>query len=198
MCTRSFVVTSLLVLVPLSATARFHLWQITEVYSNADGSVQFVELANNADLEDLTATHTVASNSETYTIPSNLGTTSTANHHLLFATPAYASAPGAVPPDFTFNPLAPPSATFMSRSADTINFGNGLNTFSYAAGELPTNGELSLNEAYGSNVRTVASNSPTNFAGQIGHLPEPSGWLTQLAGAAAVFALARTKRTHPA
>ena len=139
---RLSILASLIVLVPLSAAARFHLWQITEVYSNADGSVQFVELANNSDLEDLIATHTVASNSETYTIPSNLGTTSTANHHLLFATPAYASAPGAVPPDFTFDPLVPASATFMSRGADTINFGSGLNTFSYAAGELPTDGDL--------------------------------------------------------
>ena len=178
-----------LVLVPLSASARFHLWQITEVYSNANGSVQFVEaeVVNPTDNEDLTATKTLTSGSTTYTMATNLPTTTT-THYLLFATPAFASQPGCtnVVPDFT---LAGPN--FMSTvAADLINFAN-VNNFSYTAGELPTDGVKSLNELYNSNVRTTANNSPTNYAGQTCQLPEPAGWLGMLAGAGTVFGLAR-------
>ena len=181
-----------LLLVPLSASARFHLWQITEVYSNADGSVQFVEaeVVNPIDNEDLTAGHTLSSSSTTFTIPSNLATATT-THFLLFATPAFASQPGCtnVVPDFT---LAGPN--FMSTAgADLINFAN-VNSFSYTGGELPTDGVQSLNEPYGSNVRTTAANSPTNFAGQTCQLPEPSEWLGLLAGTAFLYGLTRARR----
>ena len=181
-----------LLLVPLSASARFHLWQITEVYSNADGSVQFVEaeVVNPIDNEDLTAGHTLSSSSTTFTIPNNLATATT-THFLLFATPAFASQPGCtnVVPDFT---LAGPN--FMSTlGADLINFAN-VNSFSYTGGELPTDGVHSLNEPYGSNVRTTAVNSPTNFAGQTCQLPEPSGWLGLLAGTTFLYGLTRFRR----
>ena len=155
-----------LFLAPLPASAAFHLWDITEVYSNADGSVQFVELFVNSNGESFIAAHNLSSSSTTYPIPSDLAGT-TANHHLLFATPAFASQPGAVPPDFTF-----PAANFMSTVSDTINFA-GVNVFTYDVGALPTDGYNSLNEPFGSDVRTTAANSPTNFAGQVGSVPEP-------------------------
>ena len=152
-----------LVLVPLSASARFHLWQITEIYSNADGSVQFVEaeVVNPIDDENLTAGHNISSSSVVFPIPSNLPST-TITHHMLFATPAFASQSGCsnVTPDFTF---AGPN--FMSTvAADLINLAN-VNSFSYTAGELPIDGVNSLNEPFGSNVRTTAPASPTNWAG---------------------------------
>jgi serralysin len=183
---------AILLLAPLSASARFHLWQITEVYSNADGTVQFVEAqtVNPNDNENLTAGQTLSSSSTTFTIPSNLGTATT-THFLLFATPAFASQPGCgnVTPDFT---LAGPN--FMSRvGSDLINFAN-VNSFSYTGGELPTDGVHSLNEPFNSNVRTTANNSPTNFAGQTCQLPEPSGWLALLAGIACLAGLTRSRR----
>src|SRR5262249_28591823 len=185
-----------LVLVPLSASARFHLWQITEIYSNADGSVQFVELFNNADLEDLLAGHNLTSTANTYMLPHNLSTTSTTNHFLLIATAAFQQQPGCtnVAPDFTTpDPFLP--ANFMSTAGpDTINFA-AVNTFSYVAGELPTAGVHPLNEPFNSTTRTTAVNSPTNFAGNTCSLPEPSSWLGQLAGAAGVLALARRRRS---
>jgi hypothetical protein len=184
------------VLVPFSASARFHLWQITELYSNADGSVQFVEaeVVNPSDNEDLTAGKVLSSNSVQFTIPTNLATTTT-THFLLFATPAFASQPGCtnVAPDFT---LAGPN--FMSRvAADLINFAN-VNNFSYTAGELPTDGVNSLNEPFNSNVRTTAANSPTNYAGQTCQLPEPAGVFPLAAGAALVLTLRRVRETHHA
>jgi hypothetical protein len=188
---RSLLAIIALILVPLSASARFHLWQITEVYSNANGSVQFVEaqVVNPSDNEDLTAGKNLSSSSTTFTMQTNLPTTIT-THSLLFATPAFASQPGCtnVTPDFT---LAGPN--FMSTvGADLINFAN-VNSFSYTGGELPTNGTDSLNEPYNSNVRTTAANSPTNYAGNTCTLPEPAGWLGLLAGAAAVFLLGRRR-----
>ncbi len=205
---RAQLLALVLLLAPLSASAGFHLWKITEVYSNADGSVQFVELemcpstvtCNN---EQFLSTHTITSNSETYTFTTDLPSATTAGRHFLIATPAFASQPGAVPPDYTFDPLVPPSATFMlpGPGADTISFGAPppppVDMFTYNANELPTDGVNSLNEPYGSNVRTTAANSPTNFAGQVG--PEPSAWLLQVTGAAAVFGLARRRaRGRPA
>jgi hypothetical protein len=90
-------------------------------------------------------------------------------------------------PDFT---LA--GANFMSTvGADLINFAS-VNSFSYTGGELPTDGVHSLNELYGSNVRTTANNSPTNYAGQTCQLPEPSLWLGLLAGS--VFLAGLTRR----
>jgi serralysin len=180
---------------PSPAAATFHLWQITELYSNADGSVQFVELFTNANFQDEMAGHTLASTGTTFTYPPDLdpdgsgnGNDITGNHYMLIATPAFASQPGAVPPDFTFA-----AANFMSKVADTINFAGGFDTFTFTSDELPTNGVDSLNEPFGSNARTTAANSPTNFHGQVGSLPEPSAPLGMLAGAAAVFLLARRR-----
>jgi hypothetical protein len=186
-----FVLLLGLLLAPLSASARFHLWQITEIYSNANGTVQFVEVevVNPIDNENLTAGKDLTSSTTTYTMPSNLPTT-TVTHYLLLATPAFASQPGCtnVVPDFT---LAGPN--FMSTvGADSINFAN-VNSFSYTGGELPTDGVNSLNEPYNSNVRTTAANSPTNYAGQTCQLPEPAGSLGMLAGSVTVFGLARMR-----
>jgi hypothetical protein len=188
-----------LVFAPLSASATFHLWDITEIYSNADGSVQFVELevVNPIDDEGFVGGKILKSNGTSYPVPSNLPATTT-THYLLFATPAFASqlcrvSPGVfihLTPDFTFN-----APNFMSTAGpDVINWAGGFDTFSYVAAELPTNGIDSLNEPFGSNTRTTVVNSPTNYAGQTCALPEPSGWLALFSGAALLLGLARTRR----
>jgi hypothetical protein len=180
-----------LFLIPFSASAAFHLWDITEVYSNASGSVQFIELTNcptvpTCNNEHFVATHSLTSNSTVYVVPTDLPSSATAGKHILFATPAFASQPGAVPPDYTF-----PAANFMSNVADTINWASSTDVFTFNVGALPTDGIKSLNEPFGSNTRTIANNTPTNFAGQTG--PEPNGSLMMLAGAAAVFGLAHRR-----
>ena len=190
----------LVILAPLSASATFHLWDITEVGSNADGSVQFVELevVNPSDDESLVGGHFLKSNSTTYTIPTNIASTTT-THYLLFATPAFGTDPGSdcPTPDFVL-----PAANFLSTVADTINFAN-VDTFTYASGQLPTDQVSSLNEPFASNVRTTAFISPTNWNGDTSSplaphhctLPEPSAGLGLLAGSAVVLALSRTRRT---
>ncbi len=150
--------------------ASFHTWDISEIYSNADGSVQFIELVNTpANGQDEFASHAISSNSETFIFPNDLSVgDATANLRLIIATPAYETAPGSVPADFNTLP-----ANFFDPAGDTINFAAvDMVTFTNA----PTNGIDSLNYT-GSNGagENVASNSPTNLTGQVGSLvPEPS------------------------
>jgi serralysin len=178
-------------LTPDAARATFHLWDITEVYSNADGSVQFIELFTSANSQDELAGHLLESDLETYAFPTDLdpdelgnGNNATANQHMLIATPAFASQPGAVTPDFVLD-----GPTFFDFVDDLLDFA-GVDSFGWTSGELPTNGVDSLNEPLGSNVRSVGVNSPTNFAGEVGELPEPFGIGALLAGGAVAVVLA--------
>ena len=178
-------------LVPFAAGATFHFWDITEVYSNDDGSVQFIELATDRDKQDELIDHTLESNLVTFTFDMDLdpdemgsGNDATAGQHMLVATPAFASQPGAVTPDFVLD-----GPEFFDFVLDSLDFA-GVNTFGWGMGALPTNGIDSLHEPFGSDVRTLDTNSPTNFAGEVGGLPEPSGAL-MLGVGACVLALLR-------
>jgi serralysin len=175
-----------LLLVPFSAGAAFHRWKITEVYSNASGSVQYVEFYDLFSSEHLLAGHTLQSttNPTTFTFSSNLPSSSTANQHMLVATPGFASLPGAVTPDYTLS-----AWNFFATAADTLNFAAGFDTITWTADQLPTDGIDALHEDYDGTNRHTGPNTPTNFAGQQGSLPEPSEWLGLLVGTAAVLAL---------
>ena len=178
-------------LAPFAAGAVFHFWDITEVYSNDDGSVQFIELLTTSNNQDELINHTLVSGLATFTFPTDLdpdemgnGNGATAGRHMLVATPAFASQPGAVTPDFVLD-----GPDFFDFVEDSIDFA-GVNTFALGLDELPINGVDSLHEPFGSNVRTLNINSPTNFAGEFGVLPEPSGPL-MLGVGACVLALLR-------
>lgn len=147
---------------PISpAYATFHFWDIVEIYSNHDGSVQFVEMFNFSNNEHLMANHQLRSNSNTFTIPANLSTTATANRRLLFATSGFGALAGGVTPNYII------PSNFFSISGDTLNFAN-VDTKSFTS--IPTDGVLSLNYPGGSS----ATNSPTNFAGMAGSVDLPS------------------------
>ncbi len=136
--------------------ANFHLWDIQEVYSNSDGTVQFIELFTLNNGQHVLSNHTLTSNSNVFTFPSN-SPTPTTNRHLLLATPGFASLTGGVPPDYTL------PENFFEPAADTLNFANWDSvTFMNA----PADGIMSLNYPGPS----VATNSPTNFAGSTGSL----------------------------
>jgi hypothetical protein len=142
-------------LVATSAQATFHLWDIVEAFSNADGSVQFIEMFDPSNFENAVGGMQLKSNSNTFTIPANLPTTSTANHRLLFATPGFDSLTGGVTPDYTI------PANFFDPTGDTLNWAFvDVHTFTSA----PTDGVLSIIFPAG----TTAVNSPTNFAGDSG------------------------------
>jgi len=182
-------------LVPFAAGAAFHLWDITEVYSNDDGSVQFIELYTSTNNQDELIGHTLVSDLATFTFPTDLdpdgmgdGNNATGNHHMLVATPAFASQPGAVTPDFVLD-----GPEFFDFVQDSLDFA-GFNTFGWSSGEFPTNGIDSLHEPFASDDRTVDTNSPTNFAGEVGELPEPSGALMLGVGACVLSLLRRVSR----
>src|SRR5437763_1705309 len=79
--------------------AAFHLWQIREIYSNASGSLQFVELFCPFSSQTFVGGQQISvSGGGTFTIPSNLSGDSL-NHALLFGTSGIHAA-GAPTPDF--------------------------------------------------------------------------------------------------
>lgn len=155
---------------PSPAQARFHLWNVNEVFSNADGSVQFVEFVTTSGFQDLLADHeaqflqngAVIANAPFLT---DLFTTDTATHSLLMATPAFQAAAG-IEPDYTM-----PAQTIPVATCDGVRMsGAALTLLSFAAGSIPLDGTHSLNRDIG-----VATATPTNFAGETGTLvPEPA------------------------
>ena len=158
------------------ANAAFHLWEINEIYSNADGSVQFVELitpnqsfANNEHfVSGHRITATAATPDNVFTFVGNLpNPPGTQNRTILIATPGFAALPGAVTPDYTL-----PRANFFSTIADTVIFdGNSTSAgrITFAAGQLPTDGLMSINRSF-----VAAPNSPKNFQNQVGSLTPPT------------------------
>jgi len=138
--------------------AAFHRWQFTEFFSNSDGSVQFIEMRTAFNGEDLMAGHALKSNTATFNVTTNLPSSSTGNKSFIFATSAFAVLPGAVTPDY----LIPPN--FFNPAGDRLDWA-GFDVFTIGAGQLPLDGVRSL-------LRngTTADNSPTNFAGAVGHI----------------------------
>jgi hypothetical protein len=144
------------------AAAFFHLWRFTEFFSNADGSVQFIELhsSGSGETQAIGAEIRSASTGKVLALTQNLSG-STFDKSLLLATPGFHTLMGAVPPDF---PLTPLPTNFFNPAGDTITlFHHGvIDTKTFTS--VPTDGLMS--RVYPSN--TLATNSPTNFAGQAG------------------------------
>ncbi len=168
-----------------SARAGFHLWDITEIYSNADGTLQFIEWFTSAASEELLGGHVVTTESNTYTFPNNLPNPVTTNHNFLMATAGFAALPGAPVPDF----IIPDG--FIDLTGDTLRLrtspgGTVWETLSFAAGELPTNGIDSLVCAVHSGSACMSTdvevNSPTNFAGDSGSVMPPPACSADLDG----------------
>jgi hypothetical protein len=154
------------------ALATFHLWVIAEIYSNADGTVQYVELSTPSGGQNFLASHTLAmTGGATYNIPSNLSGDTT-NKHVLFATQGFANL-GIVTPDYII------PAGFVNVAGGTIVYASGFDQVTYPA--LPTDGHAI--------DRTGATKTPapTNFAGQTGTLqasftPQAGFWYNPAEG----------------
>ena len=188
---RAFVAGLWLSFCAAPAHAAFHLWDVVEVFSNADGSVQFVELATSGSGEHFIANHDLVVRDgavaiATFPIPADLPLQQpTTNRRFLVATPGFAALPGAVAPDFTF-----PAAGFIDLAlADTVSWPSGASNLSLAG--LPTDGVLSLGVG-----GATAVNSPTNFAGSAGSIdvPEPAAIGVGVGAIAALAALAARRR----
>jgi len=155
------------------AMAGSHTWDVWEIFSNADGTVQFIELreTNNTSGEvglgghlmiphpsgvSFTITHSVAS-------PTNL-------RSFLLGTAAYAALPGAPAPD----DIIP--ANFIKFATDSSVEYNPWDTATWTAGTLPTNGIGSLQRpGTGLALAVNAANSPRNYAGVTGSVDASGG-----------------------
>lgn len=148
------------------AHAAFHLWAINEIYTNSSGTLQFIELVdtfgsqNVVGGQQIRAVNLANTITNTFNLPAGSLAGNTLNHSLLFGT-AGIQAAGGPAPDYII-----PNG-FLFQAGGTLNF-FGLNSGPYAA--LPTDGDLSRTWTGGGN----AVNSPRNYAGVTGHVPEPA------------------------
>lgn len=135
----------------------FHLYRLNELYSDAAGTIQFIELSVgdfNGESFWINQTISVTQDGTTHSFrfPVNLPNTFTANTTVLIATQGFANL-GVVTPDF----IVPDGFLFTSGSA-AVNFA-GVDTVTYAS--LPLDGTHSIDRA-----GTIGINSPKNFAGE--------------------------------
>jgi len=149
-----------------AAAAEFHTFQIDELYSNADGTIQYIVLQESAGMngENMLGGQQLVSNSpagpKTLVFPANLpggncgyyGCTPspTANRRVLIATPGFAAL-GLMARDYTI-----PNG-FLAVDGGTVNYAF-VDQVSYAA--LPTDGVSALNRD-----GSISQNLATNFAG---------------------------------
>ena len=85
-----------------ASRASFHLFVIDQIYSNADGTVQFIVLSTSAGGQEFVGGHAVTATgpggTQIFNFPSNLPGDS-AGHRVLIATSGFAAL-GIVTPDF--------------------------------------------------------------------------------------------------
>ncbi len=172
---------ALLTLAPLRAHASFHLWQIKEVYSNADGSIQYIELYSADPGQTLLTGHTVTASDGTTTHTFTFATdpADSNDKHLLLATPGFKNLQNAPTPDYTLpcGPFFDPSWTNI-----TISF-PGADTITFTGASLPKDGTNSLTDTTvgtGTTTLTSGTNSPTNISGVTGPVTLTAG---QVSGA---------------
>lgn len=167
------------------AEASFHLWDVSEVYTNADGSVQFIEFFTTASGQEFLVGHLLQTSTEgvtdsIYTVPGNLpvGTgESTADRHFLFASPGFEAVAG-IAPDYEW------TGALSFIHVGTNDFVELVGADEISLAHLPTDGMLSL---LGDGV-TTATPTPTNFAGETGRIvPEPSAAGLALGSGAALL-----------
>ena len=138
-----------------------HTWDVNELFSNPDGTIQFVELweANGTPGETGINGHTMSSDAESFIINGTVPTAPTTNKFYLLATQAFADLPGAPVPDMI---IPAGSVPFFNVNGDSVSY-EPWDTMTFGPGDLPTDGIMSLNFDL-----TTGVNSPTNYNGDTG------------------------------
>jgi hypothetical protein len=167
-CLVSFAVTA-------PAFANFHVWLPDEVFSNASGTIQFLEFSDVFDGEEFLTVTSLHSNANTFPFSSNLPSSFTAGKHFLVGTAAFAALPGAPAPDYII-----PANFFSTAADDLFLIGSVQPSLAFSAGSLPTDGIHSL--SFDGTSLSTTINSPTNFAGATASIPEPATGLLLLTG----------------
>jgi hypothetical protein len=148
----------------IPACASFHLFGIVQLYSNADGSIQFVELKEmtGTNGEQFLSGHTListqAGTTHALVFPNNLPSSNTANRSVLIATQGFATL-GNITPDYTI------PAGFLFTNGGTVDYA-GVDNMTYAA--LPTDGVTALNRD-----GSTGPNQAKNFAGATASVVAP-------------------------
>jgi hypothetical protein len=142
----------------LPAGATFHLWTIDEIFSTADGRVQYIEFRAFAPGQQFLGGHTLTASGgsaalRSYSFSGSLPGDSD-GHRFLVGTTSFAAL-GVVAPDY----VVPDG--FLAPGGGTITFGEGADVWTYPA--LPSDGRLSL-----SRDGTRPVNNPQNFANATG------------------------------
>ena len=185
-----------------NASAAFHLWDIQEVYSNADGTVQYVEFFTSSNGQEFLSGHTLASTgATTLTFPASLPlnsplaghpntASSTGNQTFLVATSNFTALYNVVP-DYIL-----PAGFLQSGSGKLLNFNSGTDTVNLTS--LPIGGTQSLNadiaDANPASFTINSIGSPKNFRGETALVPEPT--TVALAAAGCVLLFSRRKRSR--
>jgi len=181
----TIIAASILLSTAAPVRAAFHLWTLSEIYSDASGSLQFIELVDNVGSQNSLQNQVFHLNNSgstithSFTFPSSISADPVGTHLLLGT--AGLQAAGGPTPDFII------PNNFIFTAGGSISFFNASGPFS----ALPTDGNLSFNFL----TASTGANTPENSAGQIGHVivvPEPASAVLLFAGAAA-FALLRRK-----
>ena len=160
LCLSTILVWLLLMPAALRAASE---WQIAEIFSNNDGSVQFIELFTTEDGQNDLTDETFFSTIDELVLDHDLASASTAGHSFLLGTADFAALAGAVTPDYII------PENFFSLTQDGLVFTAGSDVLIYEPGQLPLDG---INALLGD--LTTAANSPKNFAGQIGSVVAPT------------------------
>jgi hypothetical protein len=140
-----------------AANATFHLFIITEIYSNASGAAQYIVLQALTGFQQFVSGHTITvsqgADTHTFTFPHDLPDDTT-NRTFLIGTEGFASL-GIVAPDY----IVPNG--FLFPGGGTIDYAGAFDIVAYGA--LPTDGIHAI-DRNGSIVPTA----PINFAGATG------------------------------
>jgi hypothetical protein len=135
---------------------------MNELYSSADGKVQFLELTALSPGQQFLSGHTLVTTqggvSRSFTFPSGLPS-DTSGRRFLVGTESFQAL--AIPGGFRADYVVPDNFFFLGNG--TINFGEFSDLWNYSG--LPTDGNLSLGRD-----GTTATNSPRNFSGGTGRV----------------------------
>lgn len=151
---------------PTPAYAAHHLWRIQQVFSNASGSVQFIELETTSagrtgETQVSGFTLTTTGGAPPFTFPSNLPANPT-TQWLLLATSNFASLHDGVAPDFII------PANFIPTGGGTLNYASSVDSWTFGA--LPTDGYHALTRDPDTQALATAVNHPINFANASGRI----------------------------
>lgn len=159
------------------ARAGAHTWESWSVFSNADGTIQFVTIkeTHGGTAEVNLQIHTMISHPSNHSKSMHQVAGNTAFTYYLLATAGYAALPGAPTPD----EILPDN--FILAATDTSMEYSGTNTATWSAGAIPTNGLDMLTRTASLSPLVTQSNVATNYAGVTGCV-DPTGTAPALPG----------------